>query len=60
MKTNYNDKQNILIIRKKKHLFGFNYEIHTNRNKLCQIEIFLTIIICIYNVKIIYIYINYL
>jgi hypothetical protein len=45
--------------RKKKKItfFGYN-EIHAYRNKFCQIEIFLTIILCIYNVKIyIYIYI---
>jgi hypothetical protein len=41
--------------RKKKNF------IHTYKNKFCQIEIFLTIVLCIYNVKKIKIkiYINY-
>jgi hypothetical protein len=41
-----NDKRNILIIGKKKRNFFFSFtffdsnEIHTDRNKICQIEIF--------------------
>jgi hypothetical protein len=44
-----NNKRNILIIRK--FTFYGSNEIYTYRNTFCQIEIIVTIIICIYNVK---------
>jgi hypothetical protein len=50
MKTDYQRQTKYTHNRKKKHLFGSN-EIHTYRNKFCQIEIFLTIILYIYDVK---------